>query len=288
MVLASYLFSCWRLKESGSKMTDVFVQRFAELGGKLILNDGADKIMLESKKVVGLRLKSGKHLPADAVVAAIHPKALLALLEPDSLKSSYRERALGLKETDGVIVIQVSVDAQTHREMTHNIYRLYTGENGILNYGVFYQLRRGNDHGTNLLSIITKSLYSEWSKWENTISGKRGREYEEKKLSIAHDLLQKAGEIFGNLKNPKILDVFTPLTLRDYVNCAEGSCYGVMRSTSQLLKIASLNNIPLSGLYLAGQNAVAPGVLGSILGSFNAVRKIIGSERFNQEIGQQY
>jgi phytoene dehydrogenase-like protein len=172
--------------------------------------------------------------------------------------------------------------------MTHNIYRLYTGEKGILNYGVFYQLRRGNDHGTNLLSIITKSLYSEWSKWENTTSGKRGQDYEEKKLSIARDLLQKAGEIFGNLKNPKILDVFTPLTLRDYVNCAEGSCYGVMRSTSQLLKIASLNNIPLSGLYLAGQNAVAPGLLGSILGSFNAVRKIIGSECFNQEIGQQY
>jgi phytoene dehydrogenase-like protein len=288
MVLASYLFSSWRLKESGSKMADVFVARFKELGGKLILNNGVARINLENRKVTSLCLNSGEDLAADAIVAAIHPKALLELLEADSLKSSYRQRVLGLQETDSVIVVQVSVDAQTHREMTHNIYRLYSDEKGVLNYGVFYQLRKSNTDDVNLLSIITKSLYGQWSKWENTISGKRGREYEEKKLSIAHDLLQKAGEIFGNLKNPRILDVFTPLTLRDYVNCAEGSCYGVMRTSSQLLKIASLNNFPVNGLYLAGQNAVAPGVLGSILGSFNAVRKIIGSDRFNQEIGQQY
>jgi hypothetical protein len=31
---------------------------------------------------------------------------------------------------------------------------------------------------------------------------------------------------------------------------------------------------------MAGQNAVAPGVLGTILGSFNAVRQIIGDASF--------
>lgn len=269
-------------------MADSFAARFKELGGKLILNNGVAGINLENRKVTGLRLNSGEDLAADAIVAAIHPKALLALLEPDSLKSSYRQRILNLKETEGVVAVQAGVDAHAHQEISYNIYRMQADKNGLLHHGAFYQIRRGNAHGANLLSIITKSLYSEWSKWENTNSGKRGQDYEEKKLSIAHDLIQKAGEIFGKLKKSKILDVFTPLTLRDYVNCPEGSCYGVMRTSGQLLKIASLNNFPVTGLYLAGQNAVAPGVLGSILGSFNAVRKIIGAERFNQEIGQRY
>jgi hypothetical protein len=57
-----------------------------------------------------------------------------------------------------------------------------------------------------------------------------------------------------------------------------------MRSSRQLLKAISLNNIPIPGLCLAGQNALAPGVLGSIMGSFNAARQIIGAERFAQEI----
>jgi all-trans-retinol 13,14-reductase len=284
MILAGYLFSSWRLKENGSKMADVFAARFKNLGGKIITNNGVAKILLKEKKVAGVRLESGEDLSADAVVAAIHPKVLLTLLEPQALRSSLQERILNLKETDGVIVVQISVDALAHQELTHNIYRLHTDENGFIKEGIFYQVRRGNGSGANLLSIITKSLYGEWSDWEGTKTGKRGPEYENKKLTIANELLRKADDLFGGLKNARIVDVFTPLTLRDYVNCPEGSCYGVLRSAGQLLKIASLNNIPLSGLCLAGQNALSPGVLGTILGSFNAAKQIVGVERLAQEL----
>jgi phytoene dehydrogenase-like protein len=284
MVLASYLFSSWRLKESGSKMAEVFVRRFQELGGLLILNNGVKKISLVEGKVAGVMLESGTNLPADAVVAAIHPKILLELLEADALRPSYRQRILGLKETEGVIAVQVSVDTAAHPEINHNIYRLHRDEKSIIKDGVFYQLRGGNYHGSNLLSIITKSLYGEWSHWENTVSGRRGKEYEEKKMDIANSLLKKAQEIFGDLKDARILDVYTPLTIRDYVNAPEGACYGIMRSSQQMLKAISLNYIPIQGLSLAGQNALAPGVLGSIMGSFNAARQIIGAERFAQEI----
>ena len=103
-------------------------------------------------------------------------------------------------------------------------------------------------------------------------------------MGIAESLLKKAREILGDLKDARILDVYTPLTIRDYVNAPEGACYGIMRSSSQLLKVASLNNFPVPGLCIAGQNAVAPGVMGCLLGSFNAVRQIIGVERFTEEI----
>ena len=280
MVLAGYLFSSWRLKESGSKMADVFTRRFQDLRGKIILSEVCEKIILDEGKVTGVRLTSGINLLADIVVATIHPKIMLNLLEPDALKSSYRQRIVNLKETEGVLAVQISVDASVHPEINHNIYRLHTDENGLIQDGIFYQLRQGNDKGENLVSIITRSLYSEWSKWENTISGGRGKDYEEKKLSLGQDLLRKATEVLGPLKNARILDVFTPLTLRDYVNCPEGSCYGIMRSAGQLLKVASLSKVPISGLFTAGQNAVAPGVLGTILGSFNAVRQIIGDASF--------
>jgi len=284
MVLASYLFSSWRLKESGSKMTEAFVSRLRESGGSLILNNGVKKISISDGKVAGVTLEAGVDLQADAVVAAIHPKILLNLLDENDLRESFRRRILGLKETEGVIAVQISVDAAKHPEINHNIYRLHKDENGFIEDGVFYQLRDGNSHGANLLSIITKSLYSDWSHWGNTISGQRGKAYEEKKTSIADSLLKKAQEIFGDLKDARIIDVYTPLTIRDYVNCPEGACYGIMRSSRQLLKAISLNNIPISGLCLAGQNALAPGVLGSIMGSFNAARHIIGAERFAEEI----
>ncbi|MBN1470530.1 MAG: NAD(P)/FAD-dependent oxidoreductase [Syntrophaceae bacterium] len=284
MVLASYLFSSWRLKESGSKMTDVFVRRFEELSGKLVLNNGVKKILLVDGKVTGVVLESGEVLDADAAVATIHPKVLLQLLEENALRESYLRRIRGLRETEGVICVNISVNSAMHPEINHNIYRLRRDENGMISDGIFYQLRCGNSSGSNLLSLITKSLYSDWSQWENTVSGKRGKDYEEKKMGVARNLLKKAEEIFGNLHDAKILDVYTPLTVRDYVNAPEGACYGLMRSSRQLLKAMSLNNLPIPGLCLAGQNAIAPGVMGCLLGSFNAVRQIIGQKRFVQEI----
>jgi phytoene dehydrogenase-like protein len=287
MVVAGYLFSSWRLRDGGARMADVFASRFTELGGSLLLNQSVRKINLEGGNVVGIKLDTGADLPADAVVAAIHPKAVLKLLEEGALRASLRERILTLTETDGVVAVQASVDAVAHAAVDHNIYRLHCDENGFIKDGVFYQIRCGHDRETNLLSIITRSLYSDWSRWENTSIGRRGGAYKEKKLMIAYSLLKKAEEIFGPLQNLRILDVFTPLTLRDYVNCPEGSCYGVLRSAGQLLKVASLNNLPIGGLCLAGQNAMAPGVMGSILGSFNAVRQLVGDQRFVREFQEQ-
>lgn len=268
-------------------MADVFAARFAELGGSLILNSAVRKINIAAGKVTGISLEKGADLTADAVVAAIHPKTLLGLMDENALRASLRERILTLEETDGVMAVQASVDAAAHAEIDYNIYRLHSDEKGLIEDGIFYQIRRGNDQKTNLLSVITRSLYGDWSSWENTLTGRRGAAYEEKKQAMARELLKKASEIFGPLKNPSILDVFTPLTLRDYGNCPEGSCYGVLRSSRQLLKIASLNNLPIGGLCLAGQNALAPGVLGCILGSFNAVRQLLGDQRFVREFQRQ-
>lgn len=287
MVLASFLFSSWKLKESGSQMTDVFVHRLKELGGKLILNNAVKKISLAEGRVNGAMLESGTVLPADVVVAAVHPKLLLQLLDENALRESYRRRIRTLKETESVIAVQVSVDASVHPEINHNIYKLHRDESGMILDGVFYQVRGSHMPGANLLSIITKSLYSEWSSWENTTSGKRGQDYEKKKLGIAENLLKKAEEIFGDLKDARILDVYTPLTIRDYVNVPEGACYGIMRSSRQLLKAISLNNVPVAGLILAGQNALAPGIMGCLLGAFNAARQIIGPERFAKEIDRR-
>lgn len=286
MVLASYLFSAWKLKDSGSKMAEVFVRRFQHLGGSLILHDGVKNIALSDGKVAGVTLESGNVVSADAIVAAIHPKILLQLLGDHALRENHRRRIRNLKETEGVIAVSASVDSAAHPEIRHNIYRLHKDEKGVIQDGYFYQLQAGRSGNLNLLSIITKSLYTDWNRWENTTTGRRGKDYEEKKSGIASNLLKKAEGVLGELKDAHILDVYTPLTLRDYVNAPEGACYGAMRSSRQLLKVVSLNNFPVPGLHLAGQNAIAPGVMGCILGSFNVARQLTGYEQFAQQIKQ--
>ncbi|MFO7568949.1 MAG: NAD(P)/FAD-dependent oxidoreductase [Smithellaceae bacterium] len=287
MVVGGYLMSAWRLKDGGARMADHFAARFSGLSGTMILHDPVEKILLKDGAASGVRLASGRDLAADAVIAAVHPKAVLAMLDDGALRPSIKDRIVTLAETDGVLAVQASVDAFAHQALGHNIYRLHCDEKGSIEDGIFYQILPGSKARTNLLSVITRSLYGDWRAWEDTKTGRRGADYEERKMRVAGELLKKAEGVFGPLSNPRVLDVFTPLTLRDYMNCPEGACYGVLRSARQLLKLASLNRLPVEGLCLAGQNAMAPGVLGSMLGAFGAVRQIMGDARFIRALGLQ-
>ena len=66
------------------------------------------------------------------------------------------------------------------------------------------------------------------------------------------------------------------------MNSPAGSAYGVLRSASQVLGTALLNRTAVQGLFLAGQNVMAPGVIGTILGSFATIKLIVGADEFER------
>ena len=104
------------------------------------------------------------------------------------------------------------------------------------------------------------------------------------KEKLARGLIQGAESLFGNLKGLEVLDAYTPLTIRDWMNSPGGSAYGVMRSSSQYMSAALLNRTSVKGLYLAGQSVLAPGIIGTIMGSFVTVKMILGAEAFRKRV----
>ena len=136
--------------------------------------------------------------------------------------------------------------------------------------------------------MITTSGIEEWHPWGETLSGRRGAAYGEAKAARAQVLIDEAAALFGPFREMKLLDIYTPLTLRDHVNSPEGSPYGVLRSTRQLLKAASLSRTPVKGLFLAGQNRLASGIMDTMLGSFQTVEQIVGHERFTRDVAGRF
>ena len=283
LALVSYLLSSWRLRGRGSALAETFVARFKDLGGTLLCGDPAAAILASGKEIQGVRLASGKVFAARRIVAAIHPKTVLAMLPEGAVTPRHARRITRLEDTEGLFAAHAVVDAASHPARSHNVYRLSADREGMLQDGVFYQLRPGQGE-KNLLMIITKSLFSEWRRWEDTTTGRRGAAYNDEKARRADRLLKGAEGIFGPLAGAKVLDAYTPLTIRDWVNSPQGSPYGIMRSSRQLLSEAALHRELLGGLYFAGQNALAPGVLGTLLGSFQTVRQMIGHDRFSREV----
>jgi phytoene dehydrogenase-like protein len=265
-------------------MADAFVSHFKSLGGDVITEDGVEKILVQSGKVKGVVLKSGRALKAETIIAAVHPGNVVAMLPKDAVKPAYAERVSKLENTKGLFSVVITVDADAHEALPYNIYRVYPEENGTLSRGTFHQLRISGQPGKNILSMITTSGIEGWQQWKETTSGSRGSDYLEAKEKKARLLISEAVKLFGHLKGLKILDVYTPLTIRDKMGSPGGSAYGILRSVKQLMKASSLHRTSVEGLFLAGQNSMTPGIMGTMLGSFQTVKRIIGQEKFHREV----
>lgn len=284
MILASYLFSSWRLQSSGAHMADVLYKRLMALGGKLMTGHAVRRIDIHKGHAKGITLDNGESVAANNVIAAVHPKIVLDLLSPEDVKPSYRRRISGLKDTDGVFSVHALVPRNGHQPIPHNIFSVQTRPNGALDDVAYLQLRECERSEYLLLSLLTSGQDALWKPWQHTRSGQRGDNYKRLKHAMAHKLIHQVEPFTGTLDGLELLDVYTPLSIRDWVNSPNGSAYGVMRSSRQLLSAAVLNRTAVRGLHLAGQSVMAPGILGAILGSLATVKFIIGPERFNQEI----
>jgi phytoene dehydrogenase-like protein len=284
MALASYLFSAWRLASNGAHMADVCARRLQSLGGNIRSGDAVTEIRILDGCARGVTLASDETLDADLVIGAIHPREVLALLPPECVKPSYRRRVQGLTDTLGMMTVHALVPASQHPAFAHNLFAIDTDAAGDTRDLIYVQLRPSERQDQNLLSLITSGHEALWDKWRQTRTGQRGEEYLQAKTAFAQHLIAKAEKIIGPLRGLQVLDVSTPLTIRDWVNSPNGSAYGIMRSTQQLLSAAMLNRTSVRGLFLAGQSVMSPGILGTITGSLATVQLIIGPERFKREV----
>jgi len=284
MALASYLSSSWRLAGNGREMADVFAARLRQLGGKIITGAKVERIHVQSRVVQGLQLHSGEYITGDVVIGAIHPKIVLQMLAPGDVKPSYRQRISTLQDTHGVFSVHVRIDGKSHPEIPYNIFKVDTDKQGKVPDLRYYQIRESERKGCNLLSILTSGRDKMWAPWLQSTSGRRDNDYLQAKRRLAEELIREAEEHFGTFAGASILDTSTPLSMRDWVNSPGGSAYGVLRSSSRMLATALLNRTAVQGLYLAGQNVVAPGVIGTIMGSFSTVKLILGAKEFHKLI----
>ena len=280
MVLATYLFSSWRLKCSGAELVNVFSERLRSLGGNIIKGDGVEKILVNSRVVEGVQLQSGAVLKSPVVIGAVHPKVVLNMLPDGAVKPSYQRLISKLENTDGMFCVHSKVDALNRPEIPHNIFKIKTEKNGDIVELNYYQIRESEQIGKNLLTILTSGKGEQWKQWEHTKSGRRGEGYIAKKENRAWRLIREAEDTIGPMPSATLVDVYTPLTTRDWVNSPGGSAYGILRSYEQLLEASILNRTSVKGLFLSGQNIMAPGILGTILGSFATVKLIVGRDRF--------
>jgi all-trans-retinol 13,14-reductase len=274
---ASLLMSAWELGCTGCEMADALTARALEAGVTLIARDPVVAIEARERRAAGLVLESGRRLSADTVVAAIHPKTMVGLVTDGALPADYRDGIARLGETGGTLCVAALLDEQHHPAQDFNLFRV-RGDASRSLAGVYAQVRPSGVPGKTRLTVLVESDYADWARWHGTRIGHRGPDYRAEKIRLAERALREVEEITGPLHEPRIIDVWTPLSMRDWVGAPEGSTYGVRHSSRDGLDFLVLSRPPLPGLFLVGQNAIAPGLLGVSMGVLRVAASIAGRQ----------
>ncbi len=284
--LGALLLSSWELGCTGRQMADAYAERARQAGAEFILGDAVEHIDVEAGYACGVRLKSGRSLSCKKVLAGIHPKIVLSMLAEDTLPATYREGLLRLEESAGIVCVHILVDERWQPAPGYTLFRIHKVDGAKID-GTFLRVGKSERPGYNLLTIIGGSEYADWQPWHDTCTGQRGEAYQRAKRAIAQSMIQTAGEVLGPLGDYTILDISTPLTTRDWAASPEGSIYGLMRSVTNDLQYAVLTRMPVRSLYLVGQNAIAPGLLGVTLSVLRGVGEVAGRGRFQRFLAAQ-
>ena len=272
MTIGSLLLSAWRLGCTGAQFADALVERARQLGVEVIAGDGADSILTDGNKATGIRLQSGSTIEADFTIAAFHPKHLLPMLPAAALDEDYRNRVLSLKETFGVFGVAALLEAERHPAFDWNLFNVRGSEER----SVFVTLQASEEPGWNRLIVLSRSDYDDWQRWHDTTTRRRGSEYAQRKEQECQRVLSRVAEVLGPLHEPRILDTWTPLTLRDWVGAPEGGAYGRRHSVHDSLHMQVMTRAPLPRLLLVGQNAMAPGLLGVAMAMLRVIQDVAG------------
>jgi all-trans-retinol 13,14-reductase len=291
-IVGPYYQSVHGIRGGGMGLVQAFEYRLAQLGVSCFLGSGVTSLEIDNQRTLKkVLLSDGRSLDCRGCVYTGHPKFLLSLVPSGVFRPAYRKRLSELKESPSAVILYARCDDPVARLKGCNFYDGFWGNGqrdlteGALEERPLYITRtlEGDSAGVKSAIIaICPTGYSDTQQWADSFRGNRPLAYRQEKQNIAAILQKRVAKALPEVQDKlHPVEVATPLTLRDYAHSPYGSLYGIQHCLGQI------NPFPVtrvSGLFLAGQSIVAPGVMGAMLSSFLTCGSIIGHSRIRKDL----
>ncbi|MDL2209944.1 FAD-dependent oxidoreductase [Desulfovibrio sp. OttesenSCG-928-O18] len=296
-VVASCFRSAHTFAGGGRTLAEGFERRLGAEGVRIVRGSGVSRINFSpigedlGDAIAGVTLEDGSMLDADTVVYTAHPFYLPDLVPQGKFKPSFSHRIHSLEGTPSAYMLfGISEQPLPPLEGSNlflcpdtDISAFFKPGRDVSN-GPFYVTTspRGDADAPGYgVTVVGPGDFSEYTPWENTLSGRRGSEYaafKAKKLEQFRKALVAASPEFSAVR---FIDGATPLTFRDFIHSPAGSLYGCRHTLTQYSP-QPMTSVP--GLWLAGQSVLAPGVLGAVVSAFLTCGFMVGQEALREEL----
>ena len=229
------------------------------------------------------RFSDGAEMEAGQVFFAVHPSVIRELMPRIAQPPSFARRIARMKETSSFFIASFLVDDEAELETgllsyfsVNDLDRILAG--GAPGLGIM--LNREPDVSGRMRSAV--SAFCPMTELDPAFSVPHRERLSldsyqtfkrETALAIESKLIQLCPSFRGHITP---VDSATPLTCLDY-DPPTGSAYGERCVCGQSRVCGRL---PVSNFFAAGQSALVPGVLGTMLASFTVFRAAVGEEAY--------
>lgn len=292
-VAASYFDSVHTFAGGGHALVKAVERQLAAKGVSIVLGKRVQRINFSSgdggERIDGVTLSDGSMLDADVVVYTGHPHYLPDLVPQGLFKPAFVRRMRHLDDTPSAYMLFGVSDTPLFPGSARNLFLCpdanisgFFKNGGNLAKGPYYVTTSPVTEKGYGIAALASGDFADFLPWKDTVSGKRGPEYEAFKAAQLERFKEGLLKVCPELQKVRFIEGATPLTFRDYTNSPAGALYGCKHTLAQY-NPQPVTRIP--NLWLAGQSVVAPGVMGAVVSAFLVCGFIVGQEQLHEELG---
>ena len=237
-------------------IVEALVRGLKRWGGELRLGSHVDRILVESGKVTGVRLRRGEILHAPIVISnASMWDTYGKLLQPEDLPASYRQTALATPVVDSFIHLHLGIKADGLDNLTGHHVVVHDAERDLTTPGNTCMISIPSvwdaslaPPGHHVVHAYTLEPYENWQ---------RDKNYQERKKERSQSLYRALERVIPDIRQRIVLELIgTPLTHAHYLRRDRGT-YGAAIAAGQGMFPST--HTPISGLYRVGDSTM-PGI----------------------------
>lgn len=297
-VIAHYFDGGYYPKGGAFTLPRAFVRGLKRAGGEIRLSTAVQRILLEKRRAVGVRLADGTELRAKNVISNADPHVTFGrLVGPEHLSAWLRARLSRTRYSASAISLFFATDLDLRARgfdsgnywygETNDVDSCYPlGATALLEErgpfpGAFLTVTtlkdpaKRKDHLHTMESFVLVP-YEAFTAFERSASGDRPAAYAALKARLLERMLSTADRIIPGVSDRVVFaDLGTPLTNVHYVESTRGNLYGTEKSRFQVGPFGFQVKTEIGGLWLAGASTLGHGVLGATLSGLVAAARIL-------------
>ena len=283
---------------SSQQMADLLKEVIEKAGGRVLANEEVVSIEVEDQRVKQVVTKKGHTYSAEGYISDVHPDVLLQLVGEKVFPVSFKKRLQSIPETFSSFKVYIKFKEKAFPYFNHIGYCLSK-------YDPKYDLKtlRQEEWPRNVMyytpTIENQGEYAEsmvvigemdyaWTKpWEETLTGRRGEDYQAWKQKMTEQVLDYMEQLYPDIRSKvDFVMASSPLTIRDYYGNKEGSNYGFLRDGHNIMLSQMSVFTKVKNLFLTGQNVNIHGLCGVSLTAIQTAEAFVGDNVIVRKISK--